>query len=172
MGFSIDDTLFISGLPDNANPLTIKALFQEFAKVKSVKVPIDKKTGRQKGFAYVLFESVEEFRKAHLRSMNLKLGDRKLKVKIADKEKSQSLMEQCKIDSEDEKEEQWKKRRDGRNRQSEERKKDRYIDSKREYKDEARYKENREHHRSRDERDEDLKRSNKDSEKRKDPKES
>jgi len=100
MGFSLDDTLFVSGLPESASILAVKTLFEELAKVKSVKIPIDKKTGRAKGFAYVVFETPEEFRKAHLKSMNIKLGEKKLNVKIADKEKSQMLMEICNIEKE------------------------------------------------------------------------
>ncbi|EAR96607.1 FHA domain protein (macronuclear) [Tetrahymena thermophila SB210] len=149
MGFDIDNTLFISGLPDNATVLGIREMFERISepknkdenekkkfqgikiKVQEVKIPVDKWSGRPKGFAYVTFQTREDFNNAQLYSFGLKYGEVKLKVKVADKDKSAQLMNICKIKDGNNNDEDSKKRYDdkrGSERSRRERSSDRHRD--------------------------------------------
>ncbi|EGR30834.1 hypothetical protein IMG5_122670 [Ichthyophthirius multifiliis] len=101
LGFSINDTLFVSNLPNNTSQTKLKKYFSQYAKVKQVKIPFDKKTGRQKNFAYIIFENQDELRSAHLKTTThkIKFEGNDIHVKVADKEKSSHLLEVCDLES-------------------------------------------------------------------------
>ncbi len=50
-------TLFVGNLPFSATEQEIVEAFQEYGEVKSVKIPMDRETGRPRGFAFVDLES-------------------------------------------------------------------------------------------------------------------
>lgn len=50
-------TLFVGNLPFSATEQEIVEAFAEYGEVKSVKIPMDRETGRPRGFAFVDLES-------------------------------------------------------------------------------------------------------------------
>ena len=50
-------TLFVGNLPFSATEEEIREAFGEYGEVKSVKIPMDRETGRPRGFAFVDLES-------------------------------------------------------------------------------------------------------------------
>ncbi|AGY58945.1 RNA recognition motif domain-containing protein [Gloeobacter kilaueensis] len=50
-------TLFVGNLPFSATEQEIIEAFTEYGEVKSVKIPMDRETGRPRGFAFVDLES-------------------------------------------------------------------------------------------------------------------
>ncbi|BAC89332.1 RNA recognition motif domain-containing protein [Gloeobacter violaceus] len=50
-------TLFVGNLPFSATEQEIVEAFTEYGEVKSVKIPMDRETGRPRGFAFVDLES-------------------------------------------------------------------------------------------------------------------
>ncbi len=79
-----EDTVFVGGLPSGVNEEEVKEIMGAFGDILSVRMPDDPKSGRKRGFAFVEFASVGAAKKAVL-SDGMKLYDRKLKIKVADK---------------------------------------------------------------------------------------
>lgn len=50
-------TLFVGNLPFSASEEEIREAFAEYGEVKSVKIPMDRESGRPRGFAFVDLES-------------------------------------------------------------------------------------------------------------------
>ncbi len=51
-------TIFVGNLPFKASEEDLKNVFADYGEVKTVKLPVDRETGRKRGFAFV--ELVEE----------------------------------------------------------------------------------------------------------------
>jgi len=59
-GMSDDDRkLFAGGLPQEASEADLKDYFSGFGNVTSVNLKMDQMTGRSRGFAFVVFDTVE-----------------------------------------------------------------------------------------------------------------
>lgn len=60
--------------------------------IKSIRIPIDKVTGKQKAIALVTFSNEKEAMKTILKSDIIELGGKKLKVQMADKYKTARIL--------------------------------------------------------------------------------
>lgn len=50
-------SVYVSNLSDEVKELELKQIFSEYGSVKRVRLPIDKKTGEKRGFAFVEMET-------------------------------------------------------------------------------------------------------------------
>ncbi|KAG4304599.1 hypothetical protein PORY_001992 [Pneumocystis oryctolagi] len=58
------DTLFIGNLSFKANEESIRAVFSKIGKIVDIRLPVNRETGRSKGFGYIQFSTVKEAEKA------------------------------------------------------------------------------------------------------------
>jgi len=80
--------IYVGNISYDTNEDAIRDMFSEFGLVESVKVIIDRDTGRSKGFGFVEMESEEDAQVA-ISALNEKLVDgRNLKVNEARERKS------------------------------------------------------------------------------------
>lgn len=56
--------LFVGALPKNLPDEELKAYFEQFGKVEKAYVVKDSKTGKTRGFGFVIYKEVEDFEKA------------------------------------------------------------------------------------------------------------
>lgn len=61
--------IFIKGLPLQVGEAELKEVFGDFGQVKSLRIIVDRETGKSKGFGFVEMPSDEEAREA-IRNMN------------------------------------------------------------------------------------------------------
>jgi len=61
--------IFIKGLPLQVGEAELKEVFGDFGQVKSLRIIMDRETGKSKGFGFVEMPSDEEAREA-IRNMN------------------------------------------------------------------------------------------------------
>ncbi|XP_040565067.1 RNA-binding protein squid isoform X2 [Lepeophtheirus salmonis] len=59
-----DRKLFVGGLPQDAKDCDIKEHFEGFGEIESINIKTDPQTGRSRGFAFVVFKSLEGLEKA------------------------------------------------------------------------------------------------------------
>ena len=83
-----DETLYVGKLPYRANENDVKTLFEQFGEVKSVRLMKDKKTGKRRGFGFVVMDSKEGLNKAISELNNAEFGQRTLKVREANEPKN------------------------------------------------------------------------------------
>ncbi|ASK78222.1 RNA-binding protein [Paraphotobacterium marinum] len=83
-----DETLYVGNLPYRANENDVKTLFEQFGEVKSVRLMKDKKTGKRRGFGFVVMDSKEGLNKAISELNNAEFGQRTLKVREANEPKN------------------------------------------------------------------------------------
>ena len=83
-----DETLYVGNLPYRANENDVKTLFEQFGEVKSVRLMKDKKTGKRRGFGFVVMDSKEGLEKAISELNNAEFGQRTLKVREANEPKN------------------------------------------------------------------------------------
>ena len=83
-----DETLYVGNLPYRANESDVKTLFEQFGEVKSVRLMKDKKTGKRRGFGFVVMDSKEGLNKAISELNNAEFGQRTLKVREANEPKN------------------------------------------------------------------------------------
>lgn len=50
-------SVYVSNLSDEVKELDLKQIFSQYGSVKRVRLPIDKKTGEKRGFAFVEMET-------------------------------------------------------------------------------------------------------------------
>ena len=82
-------TLYVGNLPYRANEAEVKALFEQFGAVNSVRLVRDRKTGRRKGFGFV--EISEAGAKQALAKLNdAEFQERTLKVREAKSQDAES----------------------------------------------------------------------------------
>lgn len=55
---SSSNTIFVGGLSFDAEEADVKAFFEEFGEIKTVRIPVHMDTGRRKGMAFVEFAEV------------------------------------------------------------------------------------------------------------------
>ncbi len=76
--------LFVAGLPYDMDDAELEEFFEKFGTVASVKVAMDRDTGKSKGFAFVDMPLEAEAREAIEGLNNLAIGRKTLVVKQAD----------------------------------------------------------------------------------------
>lgn len=82
-------TIYIGNLSFRSTEQEVKALFEQFGEVKSVKLITDRDTGRKKGYGFV--EMDDEFAKAAIENLNEKeFGGRNIKVNEAKEKEPRS----------------------------------------------------------------------------------
>jgi RNA recognition motif-containing protein len=83
-------TLYIGNLPYKANETNVKELFSEYGEVFAVRLMKDKKTGKRRGFGFVVIaDSAVQHTVDSLNEFNYQ--GRTLKVRIANDPKDQAL---------------------------------------------------------------------------------
>lgn len=79
LGFSIEDTIFVSNLPYNVLSNELKELFNQHGRVKSVRIPVDM-AGKPKSIALITFSNEKEAMKTILKSDIIEIAGKKLKI--------------------------------------------------------------------------------------------
>ncbi|MBM3921709.1 MAG: RNA-binding protein [Sphingomonadales bacterium] len=75
--------IFVAGLPLDMDDAELEEFFEKFGKVDSVKVALDRQTGKSRGFAFVEMPVSSEAREAIATLNNLGIGRKVLVVKEA-----------------------------------------------------------------------------------------
>jgi len=75
--------LFVGGFPWETTDSDLTGMFSQFGDVTSVKVIIDRMSGRSKGFGFVEFANDEDADKAIAELNNSKMGERTIVVNVA-----------------------------------------------------------------------------------------
>jgi cold-inducible RNA-binding protein len=75
--------IFVAGLPLDMDDAELEEFFEKFGKVESVKVAMDRQTGKSRGFAFVEMPVSSEAREAIATLNNLGIGKKVLVVKEA-----------------------------------------------------------------------------------------
>jgi RNA recognition motif-containing protein len=76
--------LFVAGLPYDLDDAELEEIFEKFGKVISVKVSVDRETGRSRGFGFVKMEKEADARDAIEHLNEISLGKKPLVVKPAE----------------------------------------------------------------------------------------
>lgn len=76
-------SVYVSNLSDEVKELDLKQIFSEYGSVKRVRLPIDKKTGEKRGFAFVEMETDAEEAAAIQALLGTEWMGRSLKVNKA-----------------------------------------------------------------------------------------
>src|SRR6476660_10315559 len=76
--------IFVAGLPYDLFDDELIEIFEKFVTIASVKVAIDKETGKSRGFAFVDMPNEEEARDAIENLNDISLGKKPLVVKAAE----------------------------------------------------------------------------------------
>eukprot|EP00828_Plagiopyla_frontata_P008309 TRINITY_DN14137_c0_g1_i7.p2 TRINITY_DN14137_c0_g1~~TRINITY_DN14137_c0_g1_i7.p2 ORF type:complete len:570 (+),score=85.50 TRINITY_DN14137_c0_g1_i7:393-2102(+) len=93
LGVPIEDTLYIANLPLNTSERKIYKLFSQFGKINDIRMPIDKASGKLKGFAFLTFSKETESRKALQQSDRLEIDGKRLRVSLAENRNDNQLLE-------------------------------------------------------------------------------
>jgi RNA recognition motif-containing protein len=80
--------IFISGIPPKTEEIELVKLFVPFARVNTIQIACDKRTGKPKGFAFIELHDQAEALEAVANLDGTSFGDSTLTVKIAE-EKAQ-----------------------------------------------------------------------------------
>lgn len=78
----MNKTLHVSGLSDTLDEAGLKQLFTQHGSVESVKIAVDKATGKPKGYGYVTMSTVEDAEKGIKQLHNTTLNDSKITVEL------------------------------------------------------------------------------------------
>ena len=76
--------LFVAGLPYDMDDAELEEFFEKFGTVTSVKVAMDRETGKSKGFAFVEMANTQEAKDAIEGLNDLPIGKKVLVVKEAE----------------------------------------------------------------------------------------
>ena len=91
LGLVAEDTVFVANLPDNASEKELRDIFSEFGRIRDLKLPIDRKTGKSKRICFVSFED-EKNAKTSLAADGRQLRDKRLRVNLAEKKSADQLL--------------------------------------------------------------------------------
>ena len=80
-------TLFIYGIPESVRESAIRYELKVFGPLRSVKFPVDTKTGKRKNYCFVEYEREDSFRNAMLQGTKLYFEGKKM---IVDKERART----------------------------------------------------------------------------------
>ena len=72
--------LYVGGLSAEINPLNLRVEFEKYGVVTDIRFPIDRQTGRFRGFAFVTLSSEDECRVAIEKLNGAELGGRVISV--------------------------------------------------------------------------------------------
>jgi hypothetical protein len=75
-------SIYIKGLPENADKLWLYEKFSRFGGILSVRVLVDEKSGKCNGIGFVNFTSTEAARAAHETMNGVNMGERLLHVMV------------------------------------------------------------------------------------------
>lgn len=92
LGIVKNDTIFVSNLPEFVSDNEMRKIFENFGKVLDIRVPIERLTGKSKGIAFIKYDSEESAKNAY-RAVTVNYGDRKLKIRFAEKDRGQIINE-------------------------------------------------------------------------------
>lgn len=76
--------LFVAGIPDNLQEIGLIEMFSLYALVSSITVVTDKQTGKSLGYGFIEVQDMAAAGRAIDALNGLKVGSRKLEVKIAE----------------------------------------------------------------------------------------
>jgi RNA recognition motif-containing protein len=76
--------LFVAGIPDNLQEIGLIEMFSLYALVSSITVVTDKQTGKSLGYGFIEVQDMAAAGRAIEALNGLKVGARKLEVKIAE----------------------------------------------------------------------------------------
>jgi cold-inducible RNA-binding protein len=79
--------LFVGNLSYNASEDDLRKLFSKCGVVTEVSIPVNRDTGRKRGFAFILFETQESAQNALKELNNFEFLGRKIVVSMATNEK-------------------------------------------------------------------------------------
>lgn len=76
--------LFVAGIPDNLQEIGLIEMFSLYALVSSITLVTDKRTGKCLGYGFIEVQNMAAATRAIEALNGLKVGDRKLDVRIAE----------------------------------------------------------------------------------------
>jgi len=82
--------IFVGSLPFKVEENELKEVFEEFGEVTSVKIIMDRETGRSKGFGFIEMPDEESARKAIAEANGAELYGRTIVVNEAEEKKERS----------------------------------------------------------------------------------
>jgi len=91
LGLVAEDTIFVANLPENAGDRDIRDLFNEFGRIRDLKIPFDRKTGKNKRICFITYDD-EKHAKMALAGDGRTLKDKRLRVNLAEKKSSDQLL--------------------------------------------------------------------------------
>jgi len=86
--------LFVAGIPDNLHEIGLIELFSLHAMVSSIKLITDKTTGESLGYGFIEVEDIVAANRVIEALDGIKVGNRKLNVKIAEERKKPVVVKQ------------------------------------------------------------------------------
>jgi cold-inducible RNA-binding protein len=75
-------TVFIGNLPFSTQKSELQEVFEKFGSITEIHIPVDRQTGKSRGFAFVTFET-EEASQAALEMNGQEMNGRTIKVHMA-----------------------------------------------------------------------------------------
>lgn len=82
-------TVFIGNLPFSTQKSELQEVFEKFGSITEIHIPVDRQTGKSRGFAFVTFET-EEASQAALEMNGQEMNGRTIKVHMAHGKKETS----------------------------------------------------------------------------------
>ena len=82
-------TVFIGNLPFSTQKSELQEVFEKFGSITEIHIPVDRQTGKSRGFAFVTFETEEASQNA-LKMNDQEMNGRTIKVHMAHGKKETS----------------------------------------------------------------------------------
>ena len=82
-------TVFIGNLPFSTQKSELQEVFEKFGSITEIHIPVDRQTGKSRGFAFVTFETEEASQEA-LNMNGQEMNGRTIKVHLAHGKKENS----------------------------------------------------------------------------------
>lgn len=89
----MNNRLYVGNLPYSYSEVELRQLFGQIGRVDSVYLPLDRETGRPRGFAFVQMATEEEAEEAIARFDGASLDGRKIRVNVAQERGYSSTVE-------------------------------------------------------------------------------
>ncbi|ODV84828.1 hypothetical protein CANARDRAFT_180284, partial [[Candida] arabinofermentans NRRL YB-2248] len=80
-------TIFVGRLPYNTNELKLSSIFNQFGEIDSIKLITDKYTNKSKGYAFIVYKTIESAKLAYQKGNGLKIDDDSERKCIVDYER-------------------------------------------------------------------------------------
>ena len=91
LGLVAEDTIFVSNLPETVGEKELRDFFKEFGKIKELKLPFDRKTGRIKRICFVTFENEKDAKNALMADGRV-IKEKRIRCSLAEKKSSDQLL--------------------------------------------------------------------------------